>query len=50
MLLVTCGLKLHTCHEGKAHLKSLFLAFIDEHEKQLLIKKTVERWSGPIKK
>ena len=31
--------KSHTCEEGGAHL-SFFLAFIDELEKQIIIKKT----------
>ena len=33
--------KSHTCEEGGAHLR-ICLAFIDELEKQLFIKKTVE--------
>ena len=37
--------KSHTCEEGGAPSEFL-LAFIDELEKQIIIKK---RWSGPIK-
>ena len=38
----TLNKKSHTCEEGGAHLKNLCLTFIDEIEKQLFIKKTVE--------
>ena len=34
--------KSQTCEEGGAHLRISFLAFIDELEKQIIIKKTVE--------
>ena len=32
----------HTYEEGRANLKNFYLAFTDELEKQLIIKKTVE--------
>ena len=34
-------IKSHTCEEGGAHLIS-FLVFIDELEKQIIVKKTVK--------
>ena len=34
--------KSHTCEEDRAHLRNFFLAFIDELEKQIIIKKTVK--------
>ena len=34
--------KSHTCEEGSTHLRISFLAFIDELEEQLFIKKAVE--------
>ena len=34
--------KSHTCEEGRAHLRNFFLALIDEHEKLIIIKKTVK--------
>ena len=34
--------KSHTCEEGGAHLRIFFLVFIDEFEKQLFVKKSVE--------
>ena len=34
--------KSHTREEDGAHLKNFFFAFIDELEKQIIIKKTVE--------
>ena len=34
--------KSHTCEEGGGTPQNLFLAFIDELEKQIIIKKTVE--------
>ena len=34
--------KSHTCEEGGAHLKISLLTFIDELERQIIIKKTVE--------
>ena len=34
--------KLHTCEESRAHLRIYFLAFIDELEKEIIIKKIVE--------
>ena len=34
--------KSHTCEEGGTHLIISFWAFIDEFEKQLFIKKTVQ--------
>ena len=40
-----CGItykKSHTCKEGGAHFKISVFTFIDELEKQLFIKKTVE--------
>ena len=35
-------IKSHTCEEDGAHLKSFFLAFIDQLEKQIIIKRVVE--------
>ena len=34
--------KLHTCEESRAHLRIYFLAFIDELEKEIIIKKIVK--------
>ena len=42
--------KSHSCEEGGAHLRFFFLAFIDELEKQITIKKTVAFFLENIKK